>query len=383
MELMRKQITDKNKESLKSNIREHMNSVPDPEHGGNIYKIAEETGMPEDKFIDFSASVNPLGISKKVKDVIKVELDNLVNYPDPDMNMLRKKLSCHHDINPETILCGNGSTELIYLIPRALKPEKVLITAPTFSEYAKACKLGNESRVMSYELKKEKNFDISPDEFISLLQTPDSRRTVDMAFLCNPNNPTGGLLKKEEVLKIAEAAREVGCVLIVDEAFIDFIPEESVIHDVENNKYLVVLRSMTKYYALTGLRVGYGVFHEDLIGRIKEFKEPWTVNNLAQKAAVAALDDSEYKAETFRHMESEKEFIEKQLAERKIEYFPSSANYYMLRIKNAEGVVTGLREKGILVRGCSNFDGLDSSYIRIAVKSRRENTMLFSELSEL
>jgi threonine-phosphate decarboxylase len=391
MELMRKQITDKNKESLKSNIREHINSVPDPEHGGNIYKIAEETGIPADKLIDFSASVNPLGISKKVKNVIKKELDNLVNYPDTDTNMLRKKLSRHHDINPETILCGNGSTELIYLIPRALKPEKVLITAPTFSEYAKACKLGNESRVMSYELKKENNFGISPDEFISAmkgertseLRTPDSRLTLDMAFLCNPNNPTGGLLKKEEVLKIAEAAREMGCVLIVDEAFIDFIPEESVIHDVENNKYLVVLRSMTKFYALTGLRVGYGVFHEDLIGRIKKFKEPWTVNNLAQKAAVAALDDSEYKAETFRHMEREREFIEKQLAERKIEYFPSFANYYMLRIKDAERVVTGLREKGILVRDCSNFNGLSDSYIRIAVKSRRENTMLFSGLSEL
>jgi threonine-phosphate decarboxylase len=343
------------------------------EHGGNIYKIAEELGIPESRLIDFSASINPLGISDKVKDVINREMDNLVNYPDPDTKMLRHKIAEHNGIDPETIICGNGSTELIYLIPRALKPEKVLIPVPTFSEYERACKISCELRVVSYELKKENGFKIKPDEFIKAMQV------CDMAFLCNPNNPTGQLLNKNDVLRVAEAARDMKCVLVVDEAFIDFRPEESVIGHVQDNPYLIVLRSMTKFYALTGLRIGYGVFPANLISAIKEFKEPWTVNNLAQKAAIASLQDSEYADKTQRLIKSEKEFLENSFNKMGIKYFPSNANFYLLNagIRHA---VSLLREKGILVRDCSNFKGLDSSYIRVAVKLRKHNRMLLAEL---
>jgi threonine-phosphate decarboxylase len=372
------------------------------EHGGNIYKLAEELGIPESKLIDFSASINPLGISNKVKGVINKELNGLVNYPDPDTKILREKLSQHLDIPVETIICGNGSTELIYLVPRALKPVKVLIPAPTFSEYERACKLSSELRVMSYELKKENNFGINPDEFISAMKgnikskvksqkskvgarllrpypTLNSSQPCDMAFLCNPNNPTGHLLKSRDVLRIAEAARDMKCVLVVDEAFIDFTPEESVIGHVQNNPYLIVLRSMTKFYALTGLRIGYGIFHPGLISKIKAFKEPWTVNNLAQKAAIAALNDSEYADKTQRLIKSEKGFLFENFNKMGIKFFRSDANFYLLnaRVRHA---VPLLREKGILVRDCSNFKGLDSSYIRVAVKSRKHNRMLLAEL---
>ncbi|HDH05842.1 MAG TPA: threonine-phosphate decarboxylase [Nitrospirae bacterium] len=363
-----------------------------PEHGGNIYKIAEYLGIPEEELIDFSASINPLGVSGRVKDVIKKDLDNLINYPDPDTRELRKAIARYHDSDPETIICGNGSTELIYLIPRALGPGRVLITAPAFSEYERAVLLsGQESGVRSQELesrgrkvrikylnlKEEDRFRINPEEFI------EAMKGCDMAFLCNPNNPTGHLLGKMEVLGIAEAAGEIKCLLVVDEAFIDFCPETSVINDVPDNPYLVVLRSMTKFYALTGLRIGYGVFHEDLIGRIKKFKEPWTVNNLAQKAAIAALDDISYADETMRLMKDEKQFLEHGFQEAGIEFFPSAANYYLLRIDNAGGIVKELRQKGILVRDCSNFKGLDGSYIRVAVKSRRHNGIMLKELLKL
>lgn len=367
----RTQSTDKNRESLMSEVRD-LCSVS--EHGGNIYKISEELGIPAHKLIDFSASINPLGISEKVKEAIHEEMDNLVNYPDPDTTALRRMIAGHHNIDAGTIICGNGSTELIYLIPRALQPRNVLITAPAFSEYERACLMNDELRVKSYELKKGGNFAIVPTEFIKAMQG------CELAFLCNPNNPTGRLLSKKEVLEIADAAKKRKCFLVVDEAFIDFTPEESVIEDVRENPYLIVLRSMTKFYALTGLRVGYGVFHTDLIHKIREFKEPWTVNNLAQKAAVAAFGDSEYSEETFRLMKREKEFIETCLKENDIEYSPSSANYYLLRIKGAGSAESRLRRKGILVRDCTNFKGLDDSYIRIAVKSRRENAMLLKEL---
>jgi threonine-phosphate decarboxylase len=362
------------------------------EHGGNIYRLAEEIGVPQNKIIDFSASINPLGVSKRVKDVIKKELDNLINYPDSETEELRETIAQYHGIDAETILCGNGSTELIYLIPRALKPRKVLIPAPTFSEYERACRTAScELRVKSYELKKENNFAIDSDGFISAmkgdrnskLRTPNSKLKCYMVFLCNPNNPTGTFLKREDVLKIAHTAEKEKCFLVVDEAFIDFIPEESVIRDVKDNPYLIVLRSMTKFYALTGLRAGYGVFHKDLINKIKKVKEPWTVNTLAQKAAIVALKDSYYREKTVKLIRREKEFMEKNFKAMNIKFFPSSANYYLLRIKNAYNLIITLKRKGILLRQCSNFKGLDGSYIRIAVKSHRHNTLLIQELSRL
>ncbi|MBI5740054.1 MAG: threonine-phosphate decarboxylase [Nitrospirae bacterium] len=391
-------------------------------HGGNIYRIAEELGVSEGRLVDFSASINPLGISEKVKDVIRKNLNCLVNYPDPDTKALRERIAKCHDTDPETIICGNGSTELIYLIPRALGPKRVLVPAPTFSEYERACKISSESRVQSYELRKEHNFEIIPDEFISAMKVnskfkiqnsklctgdpagrpyskPDSAMPCNMAFLCNPNNPTGHLLKRGEVLRIAEEAREAKCFLVVDEAFIDFCPAESVIAEVRDNPFLIVLRSMTKFYALTGLRIGYAVFHEKLIERIKHFREPWTVNGLAQKAAVAALEDHEYSRRTFRLMKKEKHFLESGFTRLGMEFYPSGANYYLLKIPASRcdalrqrepspplskgGIVLGLRDKGILVRDCSNFRGLNNSYIRVAVKSRRHNSSLLKELKDI
>ncbi|MBI5098410.1 MAG: threonine-phosphate decarboxylase [Nitrospirae bacterium] len=379
MELIKGQDIN-NKKSRKSLCSVFCALGSDSEHGGNIYKLAKELGIPESKLIDFSASINSLGISKKVLDAIKKEFRNLVNYPDPDTNSLRNNLAQYHDIDPETIICGNGSTELIYLIPRALKPEIALIPAPTFSEYERACKLSCELRVESYELREENSFRIITDEFIAAIKKLSLNSKL--IFLCNPNNPTGHLLKRTDVFRIAEAARKMKCYLVVDEAFIDFHHEESVIKHVQNNPYLIVLRSMTKFYALTGLRIGYGVFHPGLISKIKIFKEPWTVNNLAQKAAIAALEDVEYADKTFGMIGREKNFLEAGFKKTGIEYFPSDTNYYLLKIE-VQHAVSLLRRKGILVRDCSNFNGLDGSYIRVAVKSRRDNEILLKEIKDV
>lgn len=349
------------------------------DHGGNIYKVAEETGIPENRIIDFSASINPLGLSESVKQVIQSEMDGLVNYPDPDAKKLKQKIAHANNIDAETIVCGNGSTELIYLIPRALRPKNVLIPAPTFSEYEKAVRLNENVRVKRPELRAENKFRLNADEFASEMQG------CDMAFLCNPNNPTGALMSREEVREIAKEASRVRCCLVVDEAFIDFIPEESVITDTADNPYLVVLRSMTKFHAITGLRVGYGAFHQELINKVQKYKEPWTVNNLAQAAGAAALGDKYYIEETYSLMKREKEFLEKSFDEAGIRYYPSSANYFLIKIPPSpplpkEGITDALRRKGILVRDCSNFKGLDGSYIRVAVKSREHNEMLIKEL---
>jgi len=350
-------------------------------HGGEVFRISREIDIPINKIIDFSASINPLGPSKRVKMTLRHALNDIVHYPDTNAIDLREEIGQRHNIDPESIICSNGSTELIYLIPEVLRPLRTLIPAPTFSEYERAIirAQGTEHRaqIRYLFLKEEDNFRIYTDEFINAMQG------CDMAFLSNPNNPTGGLLKRQEVLKIADAAREVRCFLVVDEAFIDFIPQESVIRDVRNNPYLIVLRSMTKFYALAGLRVGYGVFYKDLINKIRSAKEPWTVNILAQRAAIAALRDTPYREKTFNLLQGEKKYIEDKLKKMYIRYFPSEANYYLLKIKNAPHIVVNLKNKGILVRHCANFRGLNEEYIRIAVKSHRDNMLLLKELSKL
>ena len=349
-------------------------------HGGNIFMASEELGIPEDKIMDFSVSINPLGMPKGVMKEIKRSLNNLSYYPDPDAKALRLEIAKYHNIDPKHIICGNGSTELIYLIIRALQPKRVLVPVPTFSEYERACK-SYGARVINYGLKKENNFDIDVDEFIGVMW--GKGELFDMVFLCNPNNPTGRLIQKKDVLRIAAAAKALKSYLIVDEAFIDFVPDASVIHEVEKNPYLIVIRSMTKFYALAGLRLGYGIFPKRIVNILKQYKEPWTVNTLAQKAGIAALRDSMYEQETFRLFGQEKNFLETSFKKFGIRYIPSSANYYLLRFSSAKQVSRRLKKNGILARDCSDFMGLENdSYIRIAVKAHKDNAYLLKVLSK-
>lgn len=351
-------------------------------HGGDIYSVAEELGLSEDQIIDFSASINPLGVPKCVVSEIKSNICYLHSYPDPEARKLRSQIAKYHDIEPKHIICGNGNTELIYLTLKALRPKIVLIPIPTFSEYERACRVVLESKVIDYKLKREDNFDIKIDGFIKKMEKIASNPKT-MAFLCNPNNPTGRLIKKEDMLKIAEASKYLKCYLVVDEAFMDFLPEHSVIKKVKNNPYLIVLRSMTKFYALSGLRLGYGVFPSGIAKTIREYKEPWTVNTLSQRAGVSALRDIDYRRKTLKLISKEKGFLEKGFRKLGLDYMSSYVNYYLISLENAKWVVDSLRKRGILVRDCSDLRGLSGSYIRVAVKSRKDNKILLTEMHRL
>ncbi len=345
-------------------------------HGGNIYRASEETGIPVRSIVDFSASVNPLGVPDSVAQVIRESIPLIAHYPEPFAESLADHVGAHLDVDARMVLCGNGSTELIYLVARALAPRRVLLPEPTFSEYERACRLTGASCV-HHALSREKGFGIDVGGFI------ESLSGCDMAFLCNPNNPTGRLLGRDAVLAVANAARRIGCCLVVDEAFIEFAPGNSVAQEASRNTHLIVLRSLTKYYALPGLRIGYAVAPPALVARMKEQKEPWTINSLAQMAGIAALRDKQYQTRTLTVVDEEKTYLEQGMKSLKIDYVPSSANYYLIRIDSARKVVASLREKGILVRDCSNFIGLDGKYIRIAVRTREENAVLLKELARL
>ncbi len=355
------------------------------DHGGNIYAASRKTGFPLSRILDFSASINPLGVPKRAALAMKDHIGSLRHYPEPYSEGLADCIGKQFGSGNEAIICGNGSTELIYLIPRALRPARVLIPAPTFGEYERACRGSGASVVAGFRLNHERDFDVDPALFIEAMSGgPKGTEPYDMAFLCNPNNPTGRLVSKEDVLGIADAAESLSCYLVVDEAFIDFCPEASVVAQVARNPHLIVLRSLTKFYALSGIRLGYGVLHPSVAERIRAYKEPWTVNSLAQCAGVAALEDTAYQRASRETMEREKSFMEAELKKMGIPFVPSAANYYLLRVEHgAASAVAALEGKGILVRHCANFAGLDETYIRVAVRSRLENERLLKEMGEI
>jgi threonine-phosphate decarboxylase len=349
-------------------------------HGGNIYAASRRTGIPEEHILDFSASVNPLGVPEGAAKAIKDAIERLYHYPEPYSEGLTLCIARHLSVDPGTIICGNGSTELIYLVPRALRPGKILIPAPTFMEYERACAISGASEQVRLQLQPERDFDVPLDAF---MRSMSGARPCDMAFLCNPNNPTGRLVARRDVLECADEARRQGCYLIVDEAFVDFCPEASVCNEVEKNPYLIVLRSMTKFYALSGVRIGCAVFHPSVAEKVKAYKEPWTVNSLAQKAAIAAIEDVLFRKASLEAMRTEKAFVERGLKGIGIRFVPSRANYYLLKLDRAPELRAALEERGILVRDCSGFPGLDGTYLRIAVRSRKENTILLQEMADI
>jgi threonine-phosphate decarboxylase len=353
-------------------------------HGGDVYDAARRMGISVEQIIDFSASINPLGLSPRVKQTIRRTMNRLQHYPEPYSSELERTVANHLGVDPESVIAGNGSTELIYLIPRVLRPEKVIILEPTFKEYERACRMSGAGEVVAFGLNSDTMFDVSPDTFVrTLATTTDTAPGRTVVFLCNPNNPTGRLLSRSDVIGIADAAAERACYFVVDEAFIDYCPQESVSLCSVENPYLIVLRSMTKFYAMPGIRIGYCIVHPSLSARLREQKEPWTINTLAQAIAVAALQDRDFEEESLRLMAKEKRFMENGLSRLDISFIPSVANYYLLKHPLAAQIRHGLREKGILVRDCSTFAGLDETYLRVAVRSRKENLLLLTEMARI
>jgi len=348
-------------------------------HGGDIYDFMKERDIEQKSVVDFSASINPLGTPENVLLSIKKHLKDIINYPDTGAAKLTDKIAETLNINPKSIICGNGSTELIYLVPRAMRFQKILIPQPTFSDYERACRIAcPECIVTDHMLEHKNSFDLEPGKFID--QTLSIK--PDGVFICNPNNPTGRLIEKKTIIRIAEVMRKQKIYTIIDESFIDFCSGGSVTNEVENNPYLVVLKSMTKFYALAGLRLGYGIFPLHIAKVLRECREPWSVNTLAQAAGIAALDENAYREKTMKVLHKQKIILEKGLKGLGIDYIPSQANYYLLHTPRAKKLAKRLTQRGIMVRDCSNFKGLDHRYLRIAVKSQKQNILFLKHMEE-
>ena len=352
-------------------------------HGGNIYEIARQFNLNPGEIIDFSAPINPLGISKRAERKMREGFSAVLHYPDPHSADLTQTLAQFHGLKEDQILAGAGSTEFIYAIPRILQPRRVLIMTPAFSEYENALE-GSDCSIHFFEAKEEDGFEVSVEGLLLTLT-----EGYDALYLGNPNNPTGILTEKKDLLKVLGKTEQEKIWLILDEAFIDFIEEESLKKEAASCSRLIILRSLTKFFALPGLRVGYIISNGEVIHKFSENKEPWTVNVLAQIVATESLKDRGYITRAREFIVRERDYLTHGL--RSIPGlipYPSMANYLFVQLHPSLDLSGAeLRRKliphGILIRDCSSFHHIGPFFFRIAVRSRKENNALLKALRQV
>lgn len=352
------------------------------EHGGDIFAWARRTGLDPKEIIDFSASVNPLGPPPGARKAFVESYGEIARYPDAEVHELREALARCHGLKPEEALLGNGSTQLIYVLCRALRPQRGLVVLPAFSEYSNALKLV-DAKVRSYFLSAEDGFTLSVAEFMKAWE-----EGADMVFLSNPNSATGQVIPRGHMQEVARLALRKKSFLVVDEAFMDFAESESIKDLVRENPYLIVLRSLTKYYSIPGLRVGYLLTNSRTVKLFASHQEPWSVNGPAQKVALACLADATFSSKTTKWLEREPPFLLKGLAQMKgLHPYPSKANFVLVGLDHGRITAPELRahllRKRILIRSCDSFSGLGAKYFRVAVRLRKDNARLLEGLEDI
>ena len=379
-------------------------------HGGNIYKIFREKNIKE--ILDYSSNINPYGIPESLKKRITENLEILERYPDPDYVELRQKLSNLNKVNLSDIILGNGATEIIFLFMKVINPKKILIVSPTFGEYERAVKATEISGdIVSLSCSNGDNKNIENKkieiEYFELKESDDFKLNIgnlknelenkyDLLIICNPNNPTGKFLKLAQTEEILKECNKYDTKLFIDEAFIEFLEDgmkESIINTEGNKKNLFVTRAFTKFFAIPGLRLGYGMyFDKELEKKISEKKEPWSVNNFAEMAGLTVLDDAEYIEKTLKWIAEEKIYMYEKLNKISgMKVYETEVNFITGKIDEklfSEGVnVKILREKmleqGILIRDASNFKFLDERFFRLAIKDRASNERVIEAMKEI
>ncbi|MEJ7842786.1 MAG: threonine-phosphate decarboxylase CobD [Rubrobacter sp.] len=335
-------------------------------HGAHGEVVSRTLRVREAGFLDFSQNINPLGAPPAALEAARGALaEDTGRYPDLSYARLRGALGGYLGVDPENVVPTNGGAEALFLAARTAGGSgAALVLEPTFSEYAAAAGAAGMEVVRRVSRHPEGGFRIAPDALADL-------NGVAVVFLCNPNNPTGEALGREEILKIAARVREAGAVLILDEAFVDFIPEASVADKADDG--LLVARSFTKFFAIPGLRLGCLVCPD--APRVQALQPSWPVNAVAAAAGIAAAQDRDFAERSVEEVARFRRALSAALgALPGLEVFPGAANFLLVR--GPATMPERLARRGILVRGCEPFAGLGPEYFRVAVRGEGENEAL-------
>lgn len=337
-------------------------------HGGDVYR--------NEVRLDFSVNLNPLEMPQSVTEAMMSGLHEIQQYPDPSQQKLREGIAAFEGVSPDEIICGNGASELIMAAVHAVKPEKALVTAPCYAGYAVALKV-EDAVVEEYYLDEKKGFAL--DEGMLNFIGPDT----DMVFIADPNNPNGRLIDPKLKKAIAARCEETGTLLLIDECFYPLT--EAGRKPAKLTDGALHLRAFTKTFAIPGIRLGYMISgDEELLGRIRKHLPEWNVSRIAERtgeAAAAVLAETDYLSRSVRMIGEERDYLRRELAELGIRTYPGDANYILIR--SDEDLYERLLARGILIRRCANFSGLDESFFRIAVRRHEDNEIFIQTLEEI
>ncbi|MEW6079082.1 MAG: threonine-phosphate decarboxylase [Thermodesulfobacteriota bacterium] len=354
-------------------------------HGGNIYDLARELGCPPADIIDMSSNVNPFGPPPGLLDFLAGKLEQVTALPEVDAGEIRRAFAGRHGLDPARVLAGNGTTQLIYILPRSLKSHRALILAPTYADYADACRMNGVP------------FDyLTADECAGFVHNPEdiSRAVVDSGadtvFICNPNNPTGTLLSARAIADLCRTHTRAR--FIIDESYLGFVPDgknaSMMYENVPDNA--IVLNSMSKIFRVPGLRIGFVFASRPVTDAVADFLLPWSVNSLSQAAVAWLMQNndavSRFVDQTVALLEEEKQFLADRVkAISGIRLFASVTSFVLaalIKQGQADGLCRFLAGHGILIRNCANFYGLSSRHVRFSLKTRAENSILADKLND-
>ncbi len=357
-------------------------------HGGDVWQVAEELGIPAWELLDFSANINPCGLPPRARARLACDASDsrlLSFYPDPSARRLRIALSEQLGVPAEAIVVGPGAESLLAPILQCLRPRRALVPIPAFSEYRRVCEQ-QQIEFVPFPLERSEWFRTPVDRLCRSVEM-ESRGVV---ILNNPHNPSGAMLDAGEVQRVRDRAIACGSTMLLDEAFIDYVPHASLVRDAAAQPGLIVLRSLTKFYGCPALRVGYAVARPETIARISGVLPTWSVTQLAIDALAEAVADREFAETSLRKNAAVRESFVKQLSLLDLIVFPSAANYLLLELGFDMLVSSELRARLIdkhrmLIRNCDSYEGLKPGrYVRVAVRSIEENQRLMQALrSEL
>ena len=360
-------------------------------HGGNLRLASDIYNVRQEEIIDFSSNINPLGMPDNIREIILNSLGLIERYPDPESKELKESISAFlgsqapgSNAPIKNIICTNGSDELFYLIANLFSGKKTLIPVPSYSDY-EAAAISGGMHCTFLAISPETGFNINT------VKLENSLKNIDLVFLGNPNNPTGALTEPDRINHIIKQCEKHDVLLVIDEAFMDFVSdnyEKTFVIKAMKNKNLIVVRSLTKIFAIPGLRLGYATGHEEIIKGLSSKQQSWPVNCFAQEAGKQLIKDRDYILRSQRYVLKEKESLFNKLAKISwLDPFWPGVNFILCRINQRNITAQALNKhcmglSKIIIRDCSNFRGLDSSYFRVAVKSREDNRKLVNCLKD-
>jgi len=356
-----------------------------PSHGGQLREIARRFRVPEESLLDFSASISPIPPSDAIVAALCESLlsgEILVRYPDSEYPDLKQAIAQYAGVDPLSICIANGVIPLLDAALRAFGLRRCLVLEPAFGEYQRVLRSCGIERI-TLALREQENFSVNPEAVLREVK----RYSADSVLLANPHSPSGCLSPVGIITHLQSALSSLGVTTILDEAFVDYSPEVSLSGLAADVGSVVVLRSLTKFFAMPGLRVAYSVTHPENQVRMKSILPLWPVDSLAASAARIALLDSAFVRKTREANALESRWLTRQMSALRVKVFPGNANYLLLRLPDeVDGFKVWRRlivEHLIVVRNCATFEGLTSEYLRIAVRDRVSNQKLANALTHV